>query len=234
MSEGELDLGVVELLDVVALAECCRDDSSLDDLDAREAHAVSRPHFLQQRGSMRPNVSITYPRCQPKGPSNSRKVTAAEFIILSPSIFSPWMRTAEEDMVGSNDCCGSPMSPEAVEACAAVCIRQCCLDVEHACLQAERKAVCIKDYVLYRGQQAFRTRLQQSVLHLVHLLHSPIQSHIPVLLVHVVVASARLVSDPDAKVFHSRGLLLEDLRRKGPQQDPVGCALVNISCAFAL
>ena len=46
--QGELDLGVMELLDVVALAHGGRDCGGLDDLDAGEPHAVAGPHLLQE------------------------------------------------------------------------------------------------------------------------------------------------------------------------------------------
>jgi len=45
--DGELDLGVVELLDVVTLAHGGRDGGGLDDLDAGEPHAVAGTHLLQ-------------------------------------------------------------------------------------------------------------------------------------------------------------------------------------------
>ena len=54
MGQGELDFGVVELLDVVPLAESSRDDGSLDDLDAREPHSVPRAHLLH-----RPKATMT-------------------------------------------------------------------------------------------------------------------------------------------------------------------------------
>eukprot|EP00850_Spirogloea_muscicola_P017502 SM000151S01490 [mRNA] locus=s151:179004:180190:+ [translate_table: standard] len=46
MCEGELDLGVMELLGVVSLAHLGCHHGGLDDLDARRAHAVSRRHLV--------------------------------------------------------------------------------------------------------------------------------------------------------------------------------------------
>lgn len=48
VGEGELDLRVMELLDVVSLAKGRWDDGSLDDLDAGEPHSVPRSHLLQK------------------------------------------------------------------------------------------------------------------------------------------------------------------------------------------
>ena len=45
--EGELDLGVMELLDVDALGQGSRHGGSLDDLHARRAHAMPRGHLLR-------------------------------------------------------------------------------------------------------------------------------------------------------------------------------------------
>ncbi len=50
--EGELDLGVVELLDVVTLALGGGDGGRLDDLDAGEPHPVAGPHLLHPTPSM--------------------------------------------------------------------------------------------------------------------------------------------------------------------------------------
>lgn len=44
--EGELDLGVVELLDIDALGHRSRHGGRLDDLHARCTHAMPRRHFL--------------------------------------------------------------------------------------------------------------------------------------------------------------------------------------------
>lgn len=41
VGQGELDLGVVELLGVHTLTESDRDGGCLDDLDARHAHAMT-------------------------------------------------------------------------------------------------------------------------------------------------------------------------------------------------
>lgn len=46
---------------------------------------------------------------------------------------------------------------------------------------------------------------------LVQLPHGAVQGHVTVLLVHVVVAGARLVAHPDAKVLDGGGLALENL-----------------------
>ena len=46
--QGKLDLGVVELLDVVTLAHGGRDGGGLDDLDAGEPHAVAGSHLLHK------------------------------------------------------------------------------------------------------------------------------------------------------------------------------------------
>ena len=44
--KGKLDLGVMELLCVIALAQGCWDSRSFDDLDDREARPMPRAHFL--------------------------------------------------------------------------------------------------------------------------------------------------------------------------------------------
>ena len=44
--QRELDLGVVELLRVLTLAQRHRDRGGLDDLDARGAHPVTRSHLI--------------------------------------------------------------------------------------------------------------------------------------------------------------------------------------------
>ena len=45
----------------------------------------------------------------------------------------------------------------------------------------------------------------------VHLLHSPVEGEVAVLLVHVVVPGTALVADPKTKVLDGGGALLEDL-----------------------
>ncbi len=55
------------------------------------------------------------------------------------------------------------------------------------------------------------TRLSATCPADAYLLNCPIQGHIPVLLVHVVVARARLEAHPDAKILDGGGVLLEDL-----------------------
>jgi hypothetical protein len=58
--EGEFDLGVVELHDVLALALGSRDGGGLDDLDAGEPHAVAGTHLLQHAtaGVRQPLLSL--------------------------------------------------------------------------------------------------------------------------------------------------------------------------------
>ena len=44
-NKRELDLGVMELLGALSLAQTCRDCSGLDDLNAREPHSMARSHL---------------------------------------------------------------------------------------------------------------------------------------------------------------------------------------------
>ena len=48
----------------------------------------------------------------------------------------------------------------------------------------------------------------------VHLLHSTVESCVTELLVHVVVSSSALVTQPDTVVLNLRGVLLENLQDK--------------------
>ena len=48
----------------------------------------------------------------------------------------------------------------------------------------------------------------------VHLLDCAVHGQVPVLLVHVVVARSRLISDPEAKILHAGGAAVKDLHHK--------------------
>ncbi len=61
----------------------------------------------------------------------------------------------------------------------------------------------------------------------VHLVDCAIHGHIPVLLVHVVVARPRLVPDPQAEVLHAGGAAVEDLHHTAQSVSQLASPSVN-------